>query len=251
MPIYRTIAHFRISNELKTLIEKRLDSLIDYLRERQLINDSIFIDGTKLLADANKYNFVWKKSTIKYDKMNRNQIIGLMTEFKEAYGMGHIPEGTTLTLDMLDEVLTRLELRLEELDQEVNETKKISPNPDKQQRRTLKSKQHKLKEKREKMVNHQLRLSICGVRNSYLKTDTDAIFMRVKEDPMRKGQLKPAYNLQLATSNQFILNYDVYQNPTDTKTLRPFLEKMNMTNQLIKTIADSGTIIKTIEEKLG
>lgn len=74
------------------------------------------------------------------------------------------------------------------------------------------------------MVDHQQRLVICGARNSYSKTDNDATFMRVKEDPMRNGQLKPAFNLQIATSNQFILGYDVYQNPTDTKTFPTFIK---------------------------
>ena len=34
-----------------------------------------------------------------------------------------------------------------------------------------------------------------GQRNSYSKTDKDATFMRMKEDHMRNGQLKPAYNV--------------------------------------------------------
>ena len=223
------------------MIEKGLDSLIHYLREQKLISDSIFIDGTKLLADANKYSFVWKKSTIKYDKMNREQIVSLMSELKEAHLASHIPEGTSLTLDRLDEVLTRLELRLEDLEQEVIQTKDVSPNPAKQQRRTLKAQKRKLSERRDKMADHQQRLAICGIRNSYSKTDTDATFMRVKEDSMRNGQLKPAFNLQIATSNQFILNYDVYQNPTDTRTFPTFIEKMNKAGRLPRYIvADAG-----------
>ena len=31
-------------------------------------------------------------------------------------------------------------------------------------------------------------------RNSYSRIDHDATFMRMKEDHMRNGQLKPAYN---------------------------------------------------------
>lgn len=239
VPSYRTIARFRISNDIETLIHQSLESLTGYLRERQLIDDALFIDGTKILADANKYSFVWKKSTIRYDQMNREAIIALMTELKEAYQVKHIPEGSELTLDLLDEVLTRLELRLEELEQEVQETKKISPNPAKQERRTLKSQTRKLKERREKMADHQLRLERCGTRNSYSKTDTDGTFMRVKEDPMRNGQLKPAYNLQIATCNQFVLGCDVYQNPTDTKTLLPFLEKMTLPKGAV-IVADAG-----------
>lgn len=63
-----------------------------------------------------------------------------------------------------------------------------------------------------------------GERNSYSKTDHDATFMRMKEDHMRNGQLKPGYNLQLSTHNQFILHYSLHPNPTDTATLIPHLE---------------------------
>lgn len=62
-------------------------------------------------------------------------------------------------------------------------------------------------------------------RNSYSETDPDATFMRMKEDHMKNGQLKPAYNLQISTSNQFIVNYSLYPNPTDTTTMATHLEK--------------------------
>ena len=48
--------------------------------------------------------------------------------------------------------------------------------------------------------------------------------MRMKDDPMRNGQLKAGYNLQIATENQFVLHYDIFPNPTDTKTLLPLLD---------------------------
>ncbi|MFI3939157.1 IS1182 family transposase [Vagococcus fluvialis] len=241
VPSYRTIARFRTSNDIDKLLQKSLDSLVVYLREQQLIDDAIFIDGTKLLADANKYSFVWKKSTIRFDQMNRQQIVNLTAELKEAYDTSYIPEGSQLTLDMIDEILTQLELRLEDLEEKVIQTSKLSPNPSKVERRTLKSKKRKLQTRRDKMIVHQDRLEICGNRNSYSKTDHDATFMRVKEDPMQNGQLKPAYNLQLATSNQYIVGYDIFQNPTDTKTLQPFLEKLKKENRVPKYIvADAG-----------
>jgi hypothetical protein len=61
--------------------------------------------------------------------------------------------------------------------------------------------------------------TICGKRNSYSKTDTDAAFMRMKEDRMRNGQLKPAYNVQIGTENGFVVGYDLFPNLADTKTL--------------------------------
>ena len=42
---------------------------------------------------------------------------------------------------------------------------------------------------------YQETLAIIGEhRNSYSKTDHDATFMRMKEDHMKNGQLKPGYN---------------------------------------------------------
>lgn len=138
-PTYRTIARFRESNDLEMLINKGLDHLTAYLRKEQLIDDALFIDGTKILADANKYSFVWKKNTIRFDQMNRGKISVLLLDLKEAHQASYIPEGSNLTLEFLDEIITRLELRLEDLEKEVEETNKISPNPWKQERRYLKS----------------------------------------------------------------------------------------------------------------
>jgi len=56
-------------------------------------------------------------------------------------------------------------------------------------------------------------------RNSYSKTDPDATFMRMKEDHMRNGQLKPGYNVQVGTENGFVVSYAIYPNPTDSRTL--------------------------------
>jgi len=67
-------------------------------------------------------------------------------------------------------------------------------------------------------------MEIFGDRNSYSKTDHDATFMRMKDDYMRNGQLKAGYNVQLATEGQYALAYDVFPNPTDTRTLIPFLD---------------------------
>ncbi|MFI3248739.1 MAG: hypothetical protein R3Y39_06380 [Rikenellaceae bacterium] len=63
-----------------------------------------------------------------------------------------------------------------------------------------------------------------GDRNSFSKTDEEATFMRMKEDAMVNGQLKPAYNVQISTENQLITNYGIYQRPGDTATLIPYLD---------------------------
>lgn len=60
-----------------------------------------------------------------------------------------------------------------------------------------------------------------GGRNSYSKTDKDATFMRMKND-----ELKPSYNPQVSTENQFVVNYTVSQNAADTTAFSEHLEKI-------------------------
>lgn len=62
-------------------------------------------------------------------------------------------------------------------------------------------------------------------RSSYSKTDLEATFMWMKEDHMLNGQLKPAYNVQIAVENYFIIHSYVSNDRTDYNTLIPVLEK--------------------------
>lgn len=222
-PSYSTICRCRRSPELQGILNQGFDSLVDYLRKHRLIDNQLSIDGTKLLADANKYTFVWRKNTIRFDESNRQKIVALLTDLKEAYAFAKLPADTTITLEELEEVITILEVRLEELDELVEATAKVSPNPAKQERRKVKSVVNQLEDRCTKMMNYRQQFQTFGERNSYSKTDPDATFMRMKEDPMRNGQVKPGYNLQLATSKQFALAYRLYPNPTDMRTLPSFM----------------------------
>lgn len=82
-------------------------------------------------------------------------------------------------------------------------------------------------------------LNTLGERNSYSKTDTDATFMRIKEDAMRNGQTKPEYNLQIGTQKQFIIDFRLFPNPT---ILIPFFHSFQRRYNRLPTIgvADSG-----------
>ncbi|MFB9768561.1 IS1182 family transposase [Lactiplantibacillus modestisalitolerans] len=256
VPSYRTICRFRISDELATMTNDSLSQLTECLRKNGLIDDISFIDGTKILADANKYSFVWKKNTIRFDQMNRKKLVDLLGELHEAEIIGEVPAGSDLTLEMLDAMISKVEDHLVVLNETVAATKKVSPNPAKQQRRIVKSQKRKLDERRDKMREHQAQQAIYGQRNSYSKTDHDATFMRVKEDPMQNGQLKPAYNLQIATSNQFITGYQLFHNPTDTRTLQPFVKHLEDNNTLGSTVvADAGygseSNYQYLEDELG
>ena len=83
---------------------------------------------------------------------------------------------------------------------------------------------------------------ILAGRNSFSKTDHDSTFMRMKEDHMLNGQLKPAYNVQISTENQIIVNFTCHDNPTDTKTLIPHIETFHQQYDMYPdvAVADAG-----------
>ncbi|ANX12384.1 hypothetical protein ABE41_010210 [Fictibacillus arsenicus] len=91
-------------------------------------------------------------------------------------------------------------------------------------------------------LKYKKKLSVCGDRKSFSKTDHDATFMRMKEDHMKNGQLKPGYNVQMASNNQFILSYTLHQRPGDTRCLIPHLQEVEekFGIKAKRIIADAG-----------
>ncbi len=63
----------------------------------------------------------------------------------------------------------------------------------------------KLEEYLNKLKEYTQKIHICGKRNSYSRTYKDATFMRMKEDAMKNGQLKPAYNVQHGIDSEYIV----------------------------------------------
>lgn len=66
--------------------------------------------------------------------------------------------------------------------------------------------------------------------------------MRMREDHMENGQLKPGYNIQVSSSNQYVVDYTVHLNPTDTTTLIPHLDQLREDYDLqpAELTADAG-----------
>ena len=94
----------------------------------------------------------------------------------------------------------------------------------------------------DKLKEYTKKLHICGERNSYSITDPDATFMKMKEDAMMNGQLKPAYNLRHGVDSEYITWLTISERPADTRTLIPFLKEMEeyLTFKYKEIIADAG-----------
>lgn len=94
-----------------------------------------------------------------------------------------------------------------------------------------------------KLMEYKECFEIMGKeRNSYSKTDLEATFMRMKDDHMMNGQLKPAYNVQIAVENYFIVHAYVSNDRTDYNTLIPVVQKhIHAFGEVLKeATADSG-----------
>ena len=186
----------------------------------EISGKSIFIDGTKIESVANKYTFVWKKAVTKNQAKLFDKILALMEECENLYGFKITYNGKVSlhTLKRLRKKLCRI--RQEEGIAFVHGTGRRKTRLQKSLE-TLETYIAKLKE-------YNKKLYVCGDRNSYSKTDPDATFMRMKEDAMLNGQLKPAYNLQHGVDSEYITWLDISSRPTDTRTLIPFLKDMEL-----------------------
>lgn len=211
-PDHSTIARFRTGRcgeaveELFYQYERKLEEQGETDRE------AVFIDGTKLESRAGRYTFVWRKSVEK--KLGRVK--------------GSVPFES---LEALKEHLSRRK----ETFTFIHGTGHRKSEAQREWER--------LDAVREKWEEYETELEIMGAgRNSYSKTDPDATFMRLKEDHMRNGQLKPAYNVQIAVNSEYITGIEVFSDRTDFRTLKPFLRKLERAQRARyeEVVADAG-----------
>ncbi|MGN0226124.1 MAG: IS1182 family transposase [Prevotella sp.] len=215
-PDFNTINRFR--NRVKEEIDQVFTQLVIVLAEKGFITlDVEYIDGTKIESKANKYTFVWRKSTEKNRAKLISKIKALLEQIDESIAQENAVQesGQTFTASDLMNIAEELN---RSLDNEPTPQNKEQKEKHKERKKQIKE----LKEHAEKLVEYDQKLSILGERNSYSKTDPDATFMRMKEDAMNNGQTKPGYNLQIGTENQFITDFGLFQTPGDPLTMIPF-----------------------------
>ena len=239
----------------------------------------LYIDGTKIEANANRYTFVWR-GTLNYHLAGLLDTIDalyqryntLLSEYE--YGARYdLGNAQMFIIEGMDKVRKVIE---ENRKHKLTKHKKISNHTAieidscspleilKLQQNLLlivagegiafvngkgqkKPEIQKLYEELEKCGSRLMEYKDCFEimgkdRNSYSKTDLEATFMRMKEDHMLNGQLKPAYNVQVAVENYFIVHGYVSNDRTDYNTLIPVLEKHRKAfgEALEEVTADSG-----------
>ena len=228
-PDFRTINYYR-GKRLKEGFDAVFTQVVRLLHEEGFVSLKVqYIDGTKIESVANKYTFVWRGSVEKYDARLKAKTEALLRQIEQNHAIENqenpVPEELTA-----EEVTKRVERIKEKVD---------ADNLGKEERKALKQIET---DSVPRMNRYREQLETMGSRNSYSKTDPDATFMRMKEDAMLNGQLKPGYNVQISTENQFITNFGIYQRPTDTLTMISYLEsfKARYDMQSEEIVADSG-----------
>lgn len=181
----------------------------------------VYLDGTKLEANSNKYRWVWKKSC----ETNRDKVFVYVSELLDEINADDLSlQGVCFE--------KREEYAVEYIDgllDEYRELTGLDPETFVSGRGHRKSPQQrryqKLKEYRDRLEKYCEHIEICGdCRNSYSKTDHDATFMRVKKDYMGNDQLLPAYNMQAVICDEYIAVVDAKQYASDMDCFVPAME---------------------------
>ena len=215
-PDFVTINRFR--NRVKNEINNIFTQVVLVLAEKGFITlDVEYIDGTKIESKANKYTFVWRKTIEKNRAKLQDKIRVLLQQIDEVIAQDKASESETV--EFTPETVTAL---IGELNEALSTKPEPTTKEEKKQVRERKKQIKELEKHRDKLNEYDSRLEQMDGRNSMSKTDSDATFMRMKEDAMNNGQTKPGYNLQISSENQFITDFALFPNPTDTLTLIPF-----------------------------
>ena len=268
----------------KKLTSEILDDLnyqfLRRLKKEGLITlEALYIDGTKIEANANRYTFVWR-GTLNYhlvgllDNIDTlyNRYNKLLNEnnYSQKYQLGNVQMFIIEGMDKVREVIEKnrqrkLTKRKKLSNNRVIEIDNCSPLELLKLQKNLsmiadgegiefvygkgkkKSEIQQLYEELEncgqKLMEYKECFEIMGKdRNSYSKTDLEATFMRMKDDHMMNGQLKPAYNVQIAVENYFIIHGYISNDRTDYNTLIPVVNKhfLAFEEKLKEVTADSG-----------
>ena len=254
--------------------------LLRRLKKEGLITlESLFIDGTKIEANTNRYTFVWR-GTLNYHLVGLLGNIDVLYHkyntlledngYSEKYGLGNammfiiegidkvrtvieknrkrkltkhkkLPNNTIIEIDNCSP-LDMLKLQKNLMTIAENEGIKFVYGKGKK-----KSEIQQLYEELDacgtKLMEYKECFEVMGKeRNSYSKTDLAATFMRMKDDHMMNGQLKAAFNVQIAVENYFIVHTYVSNDRTDYNTLIPVVQKhIHTFGEVLREVtADSG-----------
>jgi transposase len=214
-PDHNTINRFRGQRLQKTLQPIFTQVVLLLCEEGLLSLKELYTDGTKIEANANRYTFVWGKA-IKTSKERIKLQLDELWKYAQSVAASELDDTDPSGFGKIDK--EKVTATIEKINNALKD-KKISGKV--RQKLNYASKHWP-----SALDRYEQQEKIIGTkRKSYSKTDPEATFMRMKEDHMGNGQLKPGYNVQISTNQQYILSYSIHQNTNDTTALIPHLEQ--------------------------
>lgn len=236
-PDFRTINRYR-SKYFKDILEEVFVEFVLLLKKKKLIDfKTIFVDGTKLSADSNKYKITWKKNVSRYKENIKArtrvlfaEISNLNDEENKRYGEFDLPSCGEQN-DLSSEDLHRAATSISEAISKDGKRSKTEVG------KKLRKAAGQLKKDADKLKQYEQQEQVLGTRNSFSKTDLDATAMRMKND-----ELRPGYNVQVMTNKGFIVGSSVSQNANDGSSFIPLMEGMRSSELPVprEVVADAG-----------
>ena len=220
-PSHMTIDNF-MRNCLSDSIEAIFAEINSYIFKKENVDTNhIYIDGTKIRANANPYSWVWKKNCITNRDKVFVKITVLLTQINELIsGLGIVfGTRTEYAIEYLEELLDKYVSLI-----------KIDPDKIIRGKGHHKSVEQKyydnLVEYIDRLKKYSRHIKICGNgRNSYSKTDEDATFFRMKKDYMGNDQLLPGFNVQIGVCDEYITVFDIEKFASDMDCFQPLMNK--------------------------
>jgi len=206
-PSFKTIGAF-ISQRLRGSVEEvMVDINRQIFRLDKVDTAEIYLDGTALEANANKFSFVWKKTAQKTLARKLASIAALAAKEVIAMPAAGGSAGGQAVLAVLKDRMA---------------AEGITAVHGKGQRKTAVQRTYdEMAKDVAKAEECEERIAICGPdRNSYSKVDHDATFMHMKYDYYNHtGVFKPGYNVQLAMTDEYIATMYCSNARSDSRTL--------------------------------
>lgn len=224
----QVVSHNTINKFRQSLVDEVfLDIFRQFVLKLYELNEvsfqNIFIDGTKLEANANRYSFVWKKAINKHEEKLQGKVKVLINKINNDSNLSifyHFNEQDKVTVEIMSDLLRVLN--------RYSCQNNIEFKSGKGKKKTqIQRYIEELEDYLVRQSNYDYSNDIFEDRNSYSKTDESATFMRMKDDHMKNGQLKAGYNVQVGVEGEYVIGVEIFSDCNDINTLIPFLERFN------------------------
>lgn len=244
-PDHNTINSFRRHRLNNTVKEVFAQVLLLLVEQGYVQLKDYYVDGTKMESVAGRYSFVWAKNVARYKASVLEKVAVILAQIDELVEQDQgspeppdDPGGKDDILEKGEQKLSDSQAVRQAIDRINERLEDQGPKDEQAKRSKSEAKQKRLvdklvKEHLPKLQSYEYQEELLAGRSSYSKTDVDATFMRTKDDHLGNGQLRPCYNLQVGTENQFIINYTIHQSASDMSC---FVEHMDDTLEVLSSV---------------